>query len=80
MYMLRGGEYYPEVKLSLHWISCCYVCLGLSGKYYSNDTDTTHYDSLQKSYWADQKDSHNAVIMTFIQGQYRGPMKGLGIL
>ena len=38
-------------------------------KYLSNNTGTTHYDSLQGSYWADQKDSHNEVIMTFLQGQ-----------
>ena len=25
----------------------------------SNNTGTTHYDSLQGSYWADQKDSYN---------------------
>ena len=31
----------------------------LRGKYLSNNTGTTHYDSLQGSYWADQKDSHN---------------------
>ena len=30
----------------------------------SNNTGTTHYDSLQESYWADQKDSHYEVIMT----------------
>ena len=36
---------------------------------FSNNTGTTHYDSLQGSYWADQKDSHNKVIMTSLQGQ-----------
>ena len=30
----------------------------------SNYSDTTHYDTLQGSYWADQKDSLNEVIMT----------------
>ena len=30
---------------------------------------TTHYDTLQGSYWADQKDSHNEVIMNSLQGQ-----------
>ena len=35
----------------------------------SNNTGTTHYDSLQGSYWADdQKDSHNEVIMISFQG------------
>ena len=34
------------------------------GKKFSNNTGTTPYDSLQESYWADQKDSHNEVIMT----------------
>ena len=46
----------------------------------SNDSGTTHYDSLQESYWADQKDSHNEVIMTSLQGPKSGPMKGLGNL
>ena len=36
---------------------------------FSNNTGTTHYDSLQASYWADHKDSHNEVIMTSLQGQ-----------
>ena len=40
----------------------------------SNDTGTTHYDSLQASYSADQKDSHNEVIITSLQGQLSGPM------
>ena len=35
----------------------------------SNYSGTTHYDTLQGSYWADQKDSHNEVIMTSLQGQ-----------
>ena len=35
----------------------------------SNNSGTTHYDSLQGSYWADQKDSHNEVIMISLQGQ-----------
>ena len=35
----------------------------------SNDSDTTHYDSLQGSNWADQKDSRNEVIITSLQGQ-----------
>ena len=35
----------------------------------SNKNGTTHYDSLQVSYWADQKDSHNEVVMTSLQGQ-----------
>ena len=35
----------------------------------SNNTGTTHYDSLQESYWADLTDSHNEVIMTSLQGQ-----------
>ena len=35
----------------------------------SNNSGTTHYDSIQGSYWADQKDSHNEVIMTSLQGQ-----------
>ena len=30
----------------------------------SNNTGTTHYDSLQGSFWSDQKNSHNEVIMT----------------
>ena len=38
-------------------------------KYLSNNTGTTHYDSLHGSYWADQKDSRNVVIMTSLQGQ-----------
>ena len=38
-------------------------------KYFSNNTGTTHYDSLQGSYWADQKDSHYEVIMTSLLGQ-----------
>ena len=38
-------------------------------KYLSNNTGTTHYDSLQGSYWADQKDSHNEAIMTSLLGQ-----------
>ena len=42
----------------------------------SNNSGTT----LEGSYWADQKDSHNEVIMTSLQGQYSGPMKGLGNL
>ena len=46
----------------------------------SNNTGTTHYDSLKGSYWADQKDSHNEVIMTSLQGQLSGPKKGIGIL
>ena len=46
----------------------------------SNNTGTTHYESLQGIYWADQKDSHNEVIMTSLQGQESGPIKGLGIL
>ena len=33
----------------------------------SNNSGTTHYD--QGSYWADQKDSHNEVIMTSLHGQ-----------
>ena len=33
------------------------------------NTGTTHYDSLQGLYWADQKNSHNEVIMTSFQGQ-----------
>ena len=41
----------------------------LKDKYLSNNTGTTHYDSLQGSYWADQKNSHNEVIMTFLLGQ-----------
>ena len=39
------------------------------GKYLSKNTGTTHYDSLKGSYWADQKDSHNEVILTSLQGQ-----------
>ena len=35
----------------------------------SNYSGTTHYDTLQGSYGADQKDSHNEVIMTSLQGQ-----------
>ena len=35
----------------------------------SNNTGTTHYGSLQGSYWADQKGGHNEVIMTSLQGQ-----------
>ena len=35
----------------------------------SNNTGTTHYDSLQGSDWADQRDSCNEVIMTSLQGQ-----------
>ena len=35
----------------------------------SNYSGTTHYDTLQGSYRADQKDSHNEVIMTSLQGQ-----------
>ena len=38
-------------------------------KYLSNNTGTTHYDSLQGSYWTDQRDSHNEVIMTSLLGQ-----------
>ena len=36
-----------------------------------NNSSTTHYDSLQGlyMYWADQKDSHNEVIITSLQGQ-----------
>ena len=34
----------------------------------SINSGTTHYDSLQGSDWADQKDSHNEVIMTSLQG------------
>ena len=34
---------------------------------FSNNSGTTHYDSLQGSYWADQKDGHNEVIMTSLQ-------------
>ena len=33
----------------------------------SNNSGTTHYGSLQGSYWADQEDSHNEVIMTSLQ-------------
>ena len=29
----------------------------------------THYDFLQGSHWADQRDSHNEVIMTSLWGQ-----------
>ena len=46
----------------------------------SNNSGTTHNDSLQGSYLADQKDSHNEVIMTSLHGQYSGPMKVLGNL
>ena len=35
----------------------------------SNCSGTTHYDTLQGSYWADQKVNHNKVIMTSLQGQ-----------
>ena len=35
----------------------------------TNNTGITHYDSLQGSYWADQKDSHNEVIMTSLKKQ-----------
>ena len=38
-------------------------------KKFSNNIGTTHHDSLQGSYWVDQKDSHNEVIMTSLQGQ-----------
>ena len=38
-------------------------------KYLSNNTGTTHYDSLQGSFWSDQKNSHNEVIMTSLLGQ-----------
>ena len=34
-----------------------------------NNSGTTHYDSLQGSYWEEQKNSHNEVIMTSLQGQ-----------
>ena len=34
------------------------------GKYMSNNTGNTHYVSLQGSYWADQRNIHNEVIMT----------------
>ena len=30
--------------------------------FFSNNSGTTHYDSLQGSYWADKKDSRNEVI------------------
>ena len=40
-----------------------------SDKYLSNNTGTTHYDSLQGSYWADQRDSRNEVIMISLLGQ-----------
>ena len=36
---------------------------------FSKNTGTTHYYSLQESYWEDQKDSLNEVIMTSLQGQ-----------
>ena len=36
---------------------------------WANSGGTTHYDSLQRLFWADQKDSHNDVIMTSLQGQ-----------
>ena len=42
---------------------------GYRHRNFSNNTGTTHYDPLQGSYWADQKDSHNEVIMTSLQGQ-----------
>ena len=33
------------------------------GKNLSNNTGTTYFDSLQGSHWADERDSHNEVIM-----------------
>ena len=35
----------------------------------SKNTSTTHYDSLHGSYWADQKEGHNEVIMISLQMQ-----------
>ena len=54
----------------LHML-CIYVVTFIVKRHkkISNNTGTTHYDSLQGSYWADQKDSHNEVIMTSLQGQ-----------
>ena len=46
-----------------------YAALFKRDKYLSNNTGTTHYDSLQGSYWAEQKDSHYEVIMTSLLGQ-----------
>ena len=46
----------------------------------SNNTGTTHYDSLQVSFWSNQTNSHNEVIMTSLLGQQSGPIKGLGNL
>ena len=39
------------------------------GKKFSNNTGTTHYDSLQGPYWADQRTVIMMVIMTSLQGQ-----------
>ena len=33
------------------------------------NSGTTHFDSIQGLHWADQKVSHNEVIMTSLQGQ-----------
>ena len=41
----------------------------LIGKYLSNNTGNIQNDFLHGSYWADQKDSQNKVIMTSLQGQ-----------
>ena len=34
-----------------------------------DSTGTTHYDSLQGSFWSDQKNSHNEVITTSLPGK-----------
>ena len=38
----------------------------------NNNTGSTHYYSLQGSYWADQKDSHNEVITGAIKWSHEG--------
>ena len=40
----------------------------LRDKYLSNNTGTTHYASLLGSFWSDQKNSHNEVIITSYWG------------
>ena len=59
----------PTLSLSLSLSLSNETCYDLRGKHLSNNTGTAHYDSLQGSCWADQKDSHNEVIMTSLQGQ-----------
>ena len=57
------------IEIKINGISSKVLSKVKEVKKMSNITGATHKKSLQGSYWADQNDSHNKVIMTSLQGQ-----------